>query len=1103
MAGQVVQITINVTNGNAAEAVQQVVAQLNAIGPAGESAGAQAGAGLDQVGEHALSSRENVRLLSEELGMRVPRAMQSVIANSQMMMGAINMIGPAMIAMGGATILFDLGEKAYGAYEKYVLLKDVIAESDAVIKGFGDDAAAAMDKAAEAHERYLRITQGAQAADQFSLDRYKNTAIPIPQYQSDDFKKLPDEVKGKFEAITGESVMPKDLDATISKLKDYEAQQAKILAYWKQTVADPSQSQESSMAISGMTGAIPQQQMRVDAGAQLLADLKAQQDNYQQHVLGSQAQIDADAKEKAAQAVAKEKEKQDAIIQLQNSAVNSGLQGIALLENQREQALDSFKSKYGASRAAIDAIDTDYNNKETALWSQQWQEANKVMRTAQQAAQQAAHTGAGSIENQRQDTYADIDQKLKTGFDPDAANQMKMAADSKANTDILAAQREFEQQMQEIGTHADDTQITGYARIADEAEKSLKQIQGDWQSYADKVGATSLEAKEAQERVNSEILKVNQDTLREMAQLHTKTMQQIDKEEEQAARLTLPEWQQSELAIQDAFEDRVRAYQEAEDQQLAATKGNANAQFLIVQTYNQQVAAADAVMQAQLQKNSEETRDKLASGLQSLFTHPEQFFEKRAMDTAFQMMANQMLSAFKSDSPTGGMLQYLFGMGPQMSTSTNPLTDLQSALGIGGHGASSLTSSTINPAMVQFQQGSTTLLTGSQALMSAASTLQSAAGTMAASGGTSMGSGGFSMLGSTSGSTFGGAGASGMAGASSVGMPETESPDMSGTLLPNGAFVNSSGSMPETSSDALAGSLNADGSFTSAGGGQGFGAAAGIAGGAVMGISSIYSAYENSNPTAGMVGGAMGGMEMGAAIGSIIPGLGTLAGAAIGAVAGGITGLLAGIFGDQGRGQAESLDVNTIQPALLKDMQDYEAGRSGYNSLASDLGGMLTSAKNSTSSMGSGARNYYNSNIAPEINAAISTLQKQERGGRSQVTMTAGQYHTGGFVGGFGDLATSDTEGFIHAMQNEFVVQPAAAQAHAPLLSAINAGNVSYASTVQPRMPASSATGPAIQLTVQAIDSKSVATWAKGGGGRALVAAYNQAQRQYSGVGRG
>src|ERR1017187_3424781 len=111
-AGQVVQITINVSDGNAAEAVRQVVAQLSAIGPAGEAAGAAAGAGLDQVSEHALSSKENVRLLSEEMGIHVPRAMQSVIANSQMLMGAIGAIGPAMIAIGGADILINMGERA-------------------------------------------------------------------------------------------------------------------------------------------------------------------------------------------------------------------------------------------------------------------------------------------------------------------------------------------------------------------------------------------------------------------------------------------------------------------------------------------------------------------------------------------------------------------------------------------------------------------------------------------------------------------------------------------------------------------------------------------------------------------------------------------------------------------------------------------------------------------------------------------------------------------------------------------------------------------------------------------------------------------------------
>jgi phosphoserine aminotransferase len=42
-----------------------------------------------------------------------------------------------------------------------------------------------------------------------------------------------------------------------------------------------------------------------------------------------------------------------------------------------------------------------------------------------------------------------------------------------------------------------------------------------------------------------------------------------------------------------------------------------------------------------------------------------------------------------------------------------------------------------------------------------------------------------------------------------------------------------------------------------------------------------------------------------------------------------------------------------------------------------------------------------------------------------------------------------------------------------------------------------------MQITIQALDSKSVAQWAKAGGGLALMAAMNQAQRQFSGVGRG
>ena len=273
------------------------------------------------------------------------------------------------------------------------------------------------------------------------------------------------------------------------------------------------------------------------------------------------------------------------------------------------------------------------------------------------------------------------------------------------------------------------------------------------------------------------------------------------------------------------------------------------------------------------------------------------------------------------------------------------------------------------------------------------------------------------------------------------------------------------------------------------------GKAAGMVAGGITAGLGIYNAYENSDPMGGLASGAMGGLEIGMAFGPV--------GGFIGAIAGGIGGLVAGLLGDKGKGKAESLDKDTIQPALLKDMKDYQAGRAGYSTLTNELNTLMINAKKSTFSMGSGAQNYYDGTIQPEIQAALDQLTKEEKGGRGALTWGAAQYHSGGLVGDFGEYATGPGEGLAKMLSGEYVVQPMAARSHAPLLSAINAGNVSYASTSQPRMPASSSGGGAITLNIHAMDSKSVEQWARSGGGRSLVAAINQAQRQYSGVGRG
>ncbi|MGA9671134.1 MAG: hypothetical protein WBQ94_18130 [Terracidiphilus sp.] len=1024
MAGQVVQIFINVTDGNASEAVQQVVAKLRAIGPAGEAAGAQAGAGLDHVGQHALTSLDNVRLLRDDFGIHLPRSMEKAIAQSALLSGAIGAIGPGLLAMGAFEIFEHIGTSVYKAYENFVELKEQISASEAVIKSFGTLAELAMNSANDAAERFIRITQGGKSADMFHLNLTENIPIKLPEYQSDDFKKLTDGIKGDFENITGESVMPKDLPATIEKLKEYNVEQEKAL--------DKIRAAKSGAVLGGQYSVSQQRDMtmleqRMGIGSGILGELQNAKTAYDAQVQAQQAQIDLDKpgtpeqQRQQQQAVEAEKSKQAAISALDKQAMEAQLSGIALIDAQQTVAEKDFVAAHGASAQAMADIDYIYDKKRLDLWDKDAKEAEQK------------------------------------------------------NAKIADAQNTFNKEMAEVGTHVDDAQATGYARIADEAEKSAKRIDQAWRQLKDTPGISPQAVQDAQMLGIAQIGDVYKDSLNQMEQLHEKTMQQITKEEQQAARLGLPEWQQANLAIEETWQDRIKAITEAEDQQLAHVKGNAAATVMIQKDAAAQIAAANAEMNAQMQKQEEETRDKIANGLQSLFSNPEQFFEKRAMDTAFQLMANEMLSVFKSDSPAGGIMQYLFGMGPEMSTDPNFGHAMKSALGMGG---GSSASGTVTPATMQFSQGASTLQLGSQTLMQAATSLQSAAGTMSFSGG-GVGIGGGNTLGFPGGSGGGG----GLLGGGGGGMDIT-TPDLSGTFDANGNFTSAA------STTAGAGGMPGA-----------MGVAGGIAGGALMAGSSILSAYNNSNPVSGAMGGAMGGMELGATLGSVIPGLGTVVGGAIGAIAGGLTGMFAGIFGDQGKGQAESLDVNTIQPQLSKDMQDYEAGRSGYGAIASDLNNMLVSAKSSTTQMGSGARNYFSSHIQAEINAAMASLQKQERGGRSAVTMSAAQYHTGGMIDDFGDLSTSSTEGFIHALRGEIMMNPVASATHAPILQAMNNGTTFGA--VQPRMPAGSGGGGTVNVTVQAIDSKSVATWAKGGGGRMLVAAMNQAQGQYSGIGRG
>ena len=486
----------------------------------------------------------------------------------------------------------------------------------------------------------------------------------------------------------------------------------------------------------------------------------------------------------------------------------------------------------------------------------------------------------------------------------------------------------------------------------------------------------------------------------------------------------------------------------------------------------------------------------------------------------FDIMANWLMQAEKTSPMLQGIFGWLFGKGPEMSTSSNPITALGSVFGIhpsGGQGGETLgipgnlgvgssgttltsAGTTLSSAGTTLSSSGTMLSSSATQLSSAATQLMSAASSMSSSGGAGGGGGLGGLLGDLTGSASAGGGGF---------QPSDISPTGSGGVFgtpPGGSWGSSTSELdslgPLAGGDVTggAGTLatlgNASGGLGeqlglpggTAAGTSSLGIAGGVAG-AAAGALGVVGAYEQHSPM-GMATGALSGAEMGASIGTmILPGVGTAIGAVAGAIGGFFVGLFGDLFGDQGRSKMVAYDQQTIYPDLTAEMQGFQQGTVGYAQANDNLVKLMADAATQANTYGSGAVSYYNSNIVPEIQAAEATLLRAEKGGRDQVSFSAAQFHSGGSISDFGDLWTSPTTGFIHAQLGENVLTPTQ-------MSTLATGSSST------RM-APASTGSTAQVTIQAWDGASVSRWLRSGGAQQIQAAVNQNTGRYSGVGLG
>ena len=792
---------------------------------------------------------------------------------------------------------------------------------------------------------------------------------------------------------------------------------------------------------------------------------------------------------------------------MRNEAIEAGMRGEALYDHQRMAAEDAIGQKVkdgkllrGAGLEEIEYLDMKFHNAKMVRLEEEEYQTRKI----EQAAAGAGLTGIARIQYDASSKVRDLtDNPANKGMTDEHVQRQRAAYEEEADQQILEARRHFSDDLAAIVGRSDQQQTAGYARIEAETDRMLDAIAKKYEATFGQLDFASpgdlAQMLSGLQQVQQAINAVQENGAREKQKYTEDVDRQIAQTEAEAARSLLPPWQAAQQKIADEYQQRVQKIQEDLHQQVASEHISADDIKALNAQAAREVQAAWVLAGSEMERAAQESRDRLASQLSSFFDNPAKYMQQRAKQVMFDIMANWMQQAEQASPRLQGIFGAVFGQN-QVGTGS-PQHALSHLFGMGGTagagGNSALTSagSTLTSAGATLSSSGTMLASSAMALSQAATMWESAlysggGGTSAGGGGGgdfsgwtgegggSSGGGGIFGGGGPSSTSFGGAGggggtaalsetlgippqlASAIPGGSAIGstlgllqgfsnlFSSSGSGSGGGAQLLNasGAFQPSDINQAPTNSAGVLGTVpGSDSGSDSSGGGSGaLGAIGGFASGGMTAFSGIESAWNSSNVGSGLIGAgtaALGGAEIGT---MIMPGIGT----AIGAAAGFAAGLTADLIGDHGASKARHYNTLTVVPTLQQLMNGYGTG-GDYDSASMGINNLQIQSQKQTAQWGSGATSYYHSVMVPEFSNAQQQVDREGRAGRANVTTTAAQFHGGGWIDDFLDMATSDSEGFIHARQGEYMMHNAAASTNAPWLEAMNRG-LDLTSTLAP-----------------------------------------------------
>ena len=966
-----VQITINVTDGNSGTVVSGLERNFQQLGNAGSASGKKIAGGMDEVGRHSLTALDNVRLLRDDIGIRIPRSMEKAIASSQAMMTAINAVGTGLLAVGAIDIGIRVAQGLDDAYNKFLSFSGVVEqynqelakakEQDFTNPRSIETTRLRIDEATEAMKRYQREADmlheksrsGVNVLDPIGATYYSAWAHDA-QVNAMNAARQRDELARK--ALPGQRHEENEDRIEIEHSQDRQLQGlAKINAEEQRRLEDIREQARTTREQEGVYG------NDVNTRSLWTTGKLSHGDN---QVLIARAEAQADR-------VVQGRQQEQELMQMRQEANEAGLRGSALYERQESDAIERLRFKEVDRTQAASLIREKYHNEEMRRLQDEDQQLQKMR--GESAA--AGLTGIPKIQQEGANRLNDFYVDKNSPSDPGVRLAMIHELTQKTAREVGAAQQEFADHVDSIVRGVADRSVQGFARIHAEAQRQIEDLRTEYKKQGGSPGDLARGEAGIRQGEADQVVKLQRQNAIETTQI-----------EDEARSKLLNSERDKTAAIAEEYQERVQKYRDALDQQQISQ-----------QDFNRRVVAAGEEMQAELQDQARQAREKLAGELRPLMgAHPLQALQELGSKFASEAGAALLQRAaghFGVSTTAGaGIMDRLAG------------THLPGMPEFGAGRTGGISAGAMSIAQAQIYVGSASIMGGpggggggftpgsySGGSFSGASSFGSGVpgfggGTIGAIGG----AGSSSLPGVTPGPAAAGPGSSGprFGGIAGIAQQGYGAASSIANLFHGGGSTAAGGGLAQVQGDSTLFQLDKDGNaitkstggFGSSilgGGGITASSAAGMAGAGL----GMFSAYKQGG-VGGMLSGTMSGAQLGMEVGGPW-------GAAIGAAAG----FALGFFG--GQEQARVYDLKQVRPRIANDTTAFNQGSMDYMSAYNDLEGLMTDAKNTTNKMGFAGQRYYQNTIKKELNDAMQNLTREQRAGRSQYGFSQASYATG------------------------------------------------------------------------------------------------------------